>query len=185
MSSTNQAQGLVPAWHPAGTIRQVQDVDAIASGYATALYTGTPVKYTTDGTLVAVGTGADVCIGVFAGCQYTSNNKRFVSPYWPASQTYDAGSMLVNYTRDPGIVYEGQADGSVALSARWEGINLVDTSQGSTLTGFSTQRLNHTTTGATAATFQVVGLAPYDDNAWGDSFTKLWVKIASYQGQIA
>lgn len=185
MSSTNQAQGLVPVWHPSGIIRAVTEVDAVASGYGTAIYTGTPVKYTTDGTLVVVGTGADVCIGVFQGCQFSSAGKRFVLPYWPASQTYDAGSGLFTYTRDKEIVYEAQADGSVALSARWEGINLVDASQGSTYTGFSTQRLNHTTTGSTAATFQVVGLAPYDDNAWGDTLTKLWVKIASYQGQIA
>lgn len=185
MSATNQAQGLVPVYHPAGIIRQVQLVDGIASAYGTSIYTGTPVKYNTDGTLIVCTTGADVCIGVFQGCQYSSGGKRFVTPYWLGAQTYDAGSMLVNFTRDREIIYEGQADGTVAQTALWEAINLVDASAGSIYTGFSSQRLNHTTTGATPGTFQVVGLALYDDNAWGDAFTKLYVKISSYQGVIA
>jgi len=173
-------------------IRQDQLASGIASGYSTSLFSGTPVKYTTDGTLVAVGTGADVCVGVFQGCEFSSAGHYFVLPYWPASQTYDtpAGNGILNpmwafFTSDPGIIYEGQADGSVAMSANREGINLVDASQGSTYTGVSTQRLNHTTTGATAATFQVVGLSGYPGNEWGDAFTIVQVKIASYQGQIA
>lgn len=185
MSSTNQAQGLSPVSHPSGIIRQETVTDAIASGYATSLFTGTPIKRTTDGTLVAVATGADSAIGVFQGCQYTSNGKRFISAYWPASTTYDAGTLLASFTSDPGIIYEGQANGPVAASAVGEGINLADASAGSTFTGISSQRLNATTTGATAATFQVLGLAPYPDNAWGDAFTKVRVKISTYQGQVA
>jgi hypothetical protein len=185
LSSTNQANGLSPVYHPSGIIRQEQQTDGIASGYATSLFTNTPVKRTTDGTLIATAVGADSCIGVFQGCQYTSNSKRFISAYWPASTTYDAGSMLTFYTSDTQIIYEGQASGPVAATAVGEGINLLDASAGSTYTGISSQRLNATTTGATAATFQVVGLAPYSDNAWGDLFTKVRVKIATYQGQIA
>lgn len=185
MSSTNQAQGLSPVSHPSGVIRQEQQVDGVASGYATSLFTGTPVKRTTDGTLIATATGADTTIGVFQGCQYTSNNKRFISAYWPASTTYDAGSMLVSFTSDPQITYEGQANGSLAATTIGEGINLADASAGSTYTGISSQRLNATTTGSTAATFQIVGLAPYPDNAWGDAYTKVRVKISTYQGQVA
>lgn len=185
MSSTLAPQGLVPVYHPSGTIRVDNQVDGVASGYTTALYTGTPVKRTTDGTLVAVGTGADTAIGVFQGCQFTASSKRFVLPYFPASQTYDAGSMIAYYTSDPQIVYEGQANGSVAATAIGEGMNLGDASQGSTYTGFSTQSLAATTTGSTAATFQLLGLAPYPDNAWGDAYTKVRVKISTYQGQVA
>jgi hypothetical protein len=192
MSSVSAPFGLRPVWHPSGIIRQDQQLAGIASGYATSLFSGTPVKRTTDGTLVATATGADSTIGVFAGCEFQSAGKFYVLPYWPASQTYDTpvgngdlNPMWAFFTSDPGIVYEGQADGSVASSANGEGINLVDSSQGSTFTGVSTQRLNHTTTGATAATFQVVGVAPYADNVWGDAFTIVRVKISTYQGQVA
>lgn len=185
MSSTLAPQGLVPAYHPSGTIRNENQTDGVASAYGTALYTGTPVKRDTDGTLIAVGTGADVCIGVFAGCQYTANNKRFVSGYFPAGQTYDAGSMIAYFTMDPEIIYEGQADGPVAASQVGEGMNLANTSQGSTYTGFSTQALAATTTGSTDATFQLLGLAPYPNNAWGDAYTRVRVKISTYQGQVA
>lgn len=187
MSATLNAYGLRPVYHPSGIIRQVELLSGIASGYATNLFTGTPVKYeTAGGTLVAVTTGADVCIGVFQGCEFASAGRYFVSPYWPASQTYDStGPMRVYYTQDKEIVYEAQANGPVAMSANWESINLANTSQGSTLTGLSSQALTSTTTGATAGTFQVIGLALYDDNSWGDAFTQVRVKISSYQGVIA
>lgn len=185
VSSTAAPTGLIPVYHPSGTIRIDNQVDGVASGYSPALYTGTPVKRTTDGTLVAVGTGADVCIGVFQGCQFTASTKRFVLPYFPASQTYDAGSMIAYFTSDPQIVYEGQANATIAATTIGEGINLANTSQGSTYTGFSTQALDASTTGSTDATFQVLGLAPYPNNAWGDAYPVLRVKISTYQGQVA
>ena len=93
--------------------------------------------------------------------------------------------MIAYYTSDVNITYEAQADGAVALTANGESINLANTSQGSVYTGQSTQSLTATTTGATAGTFQIIGLAPYDDNAWGDTYTILRVKISSYQGVVA
>lgn len=185
MSSTSSPFGLRPVSHPSGTIRLDQMAGGVASAYGTAIYTNTPIKRHTDGTLIPSATGADEAIGVFAGCEFTSSGKRFVLPYWPASQTYDAGSMIAYYTSDPNITYEAQADGAVALTENGESINLANTSQGSTYTGQSTQALTATTTGASAGTFQIIGLAPYDDNAWGDAYTILRVKISTYQGVIA
>ena len=185
MSSTATPFGVRPVSHPSGTVRLDQLAGGVAAAYGTALYTNTPIKRHTDGTLIAVGTGADVTIGVFAGCEFTASSKRFVLPYWPAAQTYDAGTMIAYYTSDVNITYEAQADGAVALTANGESINLANTSQGSVYTGQSTQALTATTTGATAGTYQIIGLAPYDDNAWGDTYTILRVKISSYQGVVA
>lgn len=192
MSSTSAPFGLRPVYHPSGVIRQEQLLSGIVSGYGTAIYTGTPVKFDTNGTLIPCSTGADVCIGVFQGCEFSASGKYFVLPYWPAAQTYDtpAGNGQVNpmwafYTSDPQIIYEGQADGSIAQTANGESINLANTSQGSTYTGQSTQALNHTTTGSSAGTFQVVNVAPYEDNTWGDTYTIVRVKISSYQGPVA
>ena len=185
MSATASPFGLRPVSHPSGTIRLSQLAGGVASAYGTALYTNTPIKRHTDGTLIATATGADETIGVFAGCEFSSSGKRFVLPYWPAAQTYDAGTMIAYYTSDPHITYEAQADGSIALTANGESINLANTSQGSVYTGQSTQALTATTTGASAGTFQIVNLAPYDDNAWGDAYTILRVKISTYQGVVA
>lgn len=184
MSATASPFGIRPVYHPSGILRQEALNNGIASGYATALYTGSPVKFASNGTLVATATGADSACGVFQGVEYTSSSKFFILPYWPASQTYDNdGLMQVYFTSDPNIIYEGQADGTVAATANFETINLATTT-GSTLTGLSTAALNHTTTGATAGTFQIIGLAPYTDNAWGDAFTTLRVKISTYAPAI-
>jgi hypothetical protein len=115
-----------------------------------------------------------------------------VLPYWPAGQTYDtpAGNNQLNpmwafATVDKGILYEIQANGSISQSGVGQGANLGVASQGSVYTGFSSQYLNPTLVGATAATFIVDSLAPYDNNLWGDAFTIVRVRISNYQGQIA
>lgn len=187
MTATSAPYGLRPVLHPSGVIRQNEYLSGIASGYATSIFTQTPVKYLTDGTIIVTPTGASDTVGVFTGAEWASAGRYFVSPYWPASQTYDAtGPMRVYLCDDKGVVYEAQADGAVAQTANRESINLVTASAGNSSTnGISTQFLNHTTTGASAGTFQVVGLAPYDFNAWGDAFTELRVIISTYSGVIA
>lgn len=185
MSAVLAPQGLVPTRHPSGTIRVENLVDGILSGYTSNIFTGTPVKRFTDGTLNVCGTGADTCLGVFQGCEFSASGKRFVLPYFPAGQTYDAGSMIAKFTADSDIIFEAQADGPVAQIKLGEAINLANTTQGSVYTGFSSQALSATTTGATPGTFVVFGLAQYGDNAWGDAFTKLLVKIGTGQPPVA
>ncbi len=191
MSTLAAPFGLEPAAHiSGGTIRQDYQDNGIASGYNTNLFTGTPIKRTTDGTIVACTTGADTGIGVFQGCEFSASGKFFVSPYWPASQTYDDdGTMQAYFTTDPNILYDAQADGTVAASAIGEAINLANTSQGSTFTGLSTQALNHTTTGATPglATIRSIPKGPYPGggiNIPGDAFTVVRVQL-TYQVPIA
>lgn len=187
MSATAAPFGLRCVYHPSGEPRIETLNNGIASAYGTGLYTGTPVKLTTDGTLVATATGADSTIGIFVGCFFISGNRPFQLPYWPAAQTYDANTLMwAQYEAlDPNAIYEGQADGTVAQTALGEAINLVTASTGSVYTGNSAQALNHTTTGATPGTFIVQNIAPYPDNAWGDAFTIVRVRIGTYQGPIA
>jgi hypothetical protein len=186
MTTTAAPFGLRPVYHPSGVIRQTEYLNGVASGYASNIFTGSPVKYTTDGTLILTPAGASDTVGTFAGCEFSSATRYFVLPYWPASQTYDsAGPARFYINDDKNIIYEGQANGSVAQTANREGINLVGAVSGSTYTGQSTQALNATTTGATAATFIVTDVAPYEGNVWGDAFTIVRVAIATYSGQIA
>jgi hypothetical protein len=185
MSATLAPQGLVPARHLSGTIRVENQVDGVLSGYSSNLFTGTPVARGTNGTLEFTTGVAGACIGVFQGCEFSAATKRFILPYFPAGQTYDAGTMIAKYTYGAEIIYEGQSIGSVPATAVGEAININGASvTGSTFTGFSTQALG-APTGATAGTFTIVGLAMYDDNAWGDAFTKVLVQIFAKQIQVA
>jgi len=187
MTATSAPFGLRCVYHPSGEPRIETLTNGIASGYATGLYTGTPVKLTTDGTLVATATGADSTIGIFVGCFFISGGRPFQQAYWPAAQTYDANTLMwAQYEAlDPNAIYEGQADGAVAQTANGEAINLVTASTGSIYTQQSAQFLNHTTTGAAPGTFIVQNIAPYPDNAWGDAFTIVRVRIGTYQAPIA
>ena len=190
MSAVLAPYGCRPVFHPSGVIRQTELLNGVASGLASNIFTQSPVKYdgvTNLGTLILTAAGADTTVGVFAGAEWASAGRYFVSPYWPSGQTYDAtGPMRVYLTDDKAIVYEAQANGSVAATAVGQGANLVGAVSGNASTsGVSTQVLNATLTGATAATFIVKDRAPYDYNQWGDAFTELRVAIATYQGQIA
>lgn len=187
MSAANAPFGLRPANHPSGILRQDRMINGIASGYATALYTGSPVKPTTTGTLIATATGADNCIGSFQGCEYTDlpSGRFVVSPYWPAAATYVVdGLMECYFTSDPNILYDIQADGSVAQTKVFETANL-SAITGNTATGLSTATVSATTTGASAGTFQVVGIPVGPDNVAGDAFTIVRVKISTYSVPVA
>lgn len=179
MSATSAPQGLKCVYHPSGVARIETLYNAVASTYGTGIYTGTPIKLTTDGTVVPVGTGAETGIGVFIGCFFISGGRPFQIPYWPAAQTYDANTVMwFQYEPfDSQAIYEIQANGSIAQTALGEGANLANASQGSTYTGLSTQALNATTTGATPGTFVIQNVAPYPDNAWGDAYTIVRVRM--------
>lgn len=178
--------GLRPGFHPSGDIR-MRDSYKIASAYGTGLYSGTPVKLTTDGTLIATTTGADSFLGIFAGCSFISGNRAFILPYWPAGQTYDANTDMKAWIcpMDGLAEFEAQLDGTAASTIVGEAINLVTAAGGSVYTGQSNQALNHTTTGATPGTFIVTGLAEYPGNVWGDAFPIVRVKAGTIQGPVA
>jgi hypothetical protein len=179
--------GVRCVYHPSGEPRIETLANGIASAYATGLYSGTPVKLTTDGTLIATATGADSTIGIFTGCFFISGNRPFLLPYWPAGQTYDANTLMyAKYSPfDPNAIFEVQADGPIAQTKNGEAANLVTASTGSVYTGQSAQMISATTTGATPGTFIVQNIAPYPDNAWGDAFTIVRVRIGTYQPAIA
>lgn len=187
MSTTSAPFGIRCVYHPSGEPRIETLANGIASAYGTGLYTGTPIKMTATGTLEATATGADTTIGIFVGCFFISGGRPFQIPYWPAAQTYDANTrMWAQYEAfDPNAIYEGQADGSIAQTQNGQAINLVTASTGSVYTGLSAQMLNSTTTGATPGTFIVQNIAPYPDNAWGDTYTIVRVRIGTYQPAIA
>jgi hypothetical protein len=186
MPLTASPQGILIAKHVSGDPRQLNLVDGILSTYGTNLFTGSPVQMGTNGTIQAVTGVNDPIFGIFVGCQFSALQRRFVLPYWPAGQAYDAGSMIANVQpiNDPGIILVGQTAATVAATARGEGINIAAGPTGSIYTGLSSQALG-APTGATPASFTILDLEEAPNNAWGDPFVNLLLMVQNRQGPVA
>ena len=182
MSSTNAPFGLRPAFHPSGLDRATALADGITSAFASSILKGQPVKYVTGGVIQPAAAG-DAFVGGFAGVEWTdTTGRRRVSNYWPANTAYQTGSCVAYFYADPNIVYEIQADGSLAQTSIGDEADLSATTAGSTTTGLSQCTLSTTLVGAgNSAQMRIVNLAPYPDNAWGDSFTIVQATIAEFQ----
>ncbi len=86
----------------------------IATGYATAIGIGDPVKLETDGTLIQATNDTAAAIGVFNGCSYKNSLGEIRYGYWPAAQ---AGTEIVALVRDlPQASYHVVADGPIPLA---------------------------------------------------------------------
>ena len=186
MSSTNAPFGLRPAFHPSGLDRAQALADGIASAYNTDILKGQPVKLNSSGNIVVAAAG-DSFQGAFAGVEWTdTTGRRRVSNYWPANTAYQTGSCNAYYYTDPNIVYEIQADGSLAQTCIGSCSDLSNTTAGSTTTGLSQCTLSTTLVGAgNSAQMLIRDLAPYPDNAWGDAYTIVRVTINESQFNAA
>lgn len=177
----NAPLGLQPCQYLDGTPWSGQTSEyQIASGYSTSLFTGDPVYYSANGTIVrATGGDGNPILGVFFGVKYadTSNNPVF-SPYWPANtvtyQTANATALIVD---DPWVLYDIQSAGTIAAVDIFENANISFATPGSTLTGQSGAALNATL--GTTATFQVkiIRFTPNPKNAPGVAYNNVLVLI--------
>jgi hypothetical protein len=179
MSATSAPFGLRPAFHPSGLDRAQALAGGIVSGYASNILKGQPVQYGTTansgtlGTIIAAGaTGA--WSGAFAGVQWTDTTGRArVSNYWPANTAYTAGTCVAYFYNDENIVYEIQADGSMAQTSIGNEFNFTNVTAGSAVTGLSQATLGSATAvgNGSQGQMRVVDVAPYPGNDWGDAFT--------------
>ena len=187
MSSTLASFGLRPVWHPSGTIRPTMytPVDATQAAYATKLYMGTPVVLNTDSSINIAAYNA-AWLGVFQGCSYLdSTGKPVISNFWPGTTT-GATQIKIYVTDDPQIVYEAQCSATVAATAIGDQLTTFDGTytigHGSTSTGLSDAAFSGTLAGASSqGNCRIVGVATYPDNAWGDTYPILQVRIANQQ----
>ena len=177
MSATSTPFGLRPAFHPSGLDRAQALAGGITSGYATQILKGQPVAYSpSNGVIVPVTANSTNAAwsGAFAGVQWTDTTGRArVSNYWPANTAYTAGTCTAYFYNDNNIVYEIQADGSMAQTTIGNEYLFTNVTNGSSTTGLSQATLGASTAvgNATQGQMRVVDLAPYVDNAWGDSYT--------------
>lgn len=189
MSATSAPFGLRPAFHPSGLDRAQALANGIASGYANAILKGQPVQYGTTansgtiGTIIPATTSGAIA-GAFAGVEWTdTTGRRRVSNYWPASNTYQAGSCIAYFYNDNNIVYEIQADATLAQTAIGNEYPFSNITAGSTTTGLSQCTLNAggAVGNGVQGQLRVVDIAPYVDNAWGDAFPIVRVVVSQSQ----
>jgi hypothetical protein len=191
MSATSAPFGLRPAFHPSGLdraqalangIQAVSTSGNVSAGYASNILKGQPVKMNTSG-YIEVASSGDAFLGAFAGVEWTdATGRRRVSNYWPANESFQVGSVVAYFYSDPAIVYEIQAAGSLAQTSIGDEFDITNETAGSTTTGLSQATLGTTAAGAgNAKQMRVVDLAPYPDNAWGDSFTIVRATISEHQ----
>ena len=183
MSSALQAFGLRPAFHPSGLDSAQALAGGITSGYSSNILKGQPVLYSSGVIVPVTTTGA--WSGAFAGVQWTDTTGRFrVSNYWPASTSYITGSCTAFFYNDNSIVYEIQADGTMAQTTVGQEFNFTNLTSGSTTTGLSQATLGASTYVGSSSQGQmrVVDLSPVPGNAWGDSYTI--VRVVNSQSQF-
>lgn len=177
----NAPFGLQPRSYLDGSPWTGQTSDySIASGYNTSIFTGDPVYYASDGTIVRATAGdTNPILGVFYGVKYvdTTGNQVY-SPYWAANTvTQGALNATALITDDPNILYDVQSLGTIAAVDLFQNANVSFATAGSTISGQSGAALNATL--ATTATFQVkiIRLTPNPKNAFGVQYNNVLVLL--------
>lgn len=184
MSSTSAPFGLRPAFHPSGLDRAQALANGIASAYASDILKGQPVKYNPSAGTIIVATVGAAWSGAFAGVEWTdTTGRRRVSNYWPANTAYQTGSCVAYFYNDANIVYEIQTDATIAQTSIGNEYNFSNITAGSNTTGLSAATLGVSTAvgNGVQGDMRVVDIAPYPDNAWGDSFVIVRVVNARSQ----
>jgi hypothetical protein len=190
MSATYAPFGLKPVFHPSGIIRSLNYTGAYNT--SAVFYSGTPValdEATTAGTSTLVvasntPTANMRLAGVFGGVEYTDASGRRTVSKWFGPALGTATDIVMWIFMDPEIVYEIQANGSIANTQVGQEFNFTAVSSGQIIgnggLGTSTAALDPTAVAVgTQAQMQVTNLGRGIDNAWGDTATVVQVKLAN------
>ena len=135
---------------------------SIASGASGNIFSGDPVKMTSDGTILVAAAG-DELLGVFRGCQFTNSSGEVVySAYWPnGTVTSDAVAFVVD---DPNTLFEVQSAATGSVTQTVIGLNAdIAYTAGSTVDGQSSVEISGTMA-TTAAQLRIVGFSQDPEN---------------------
>jgi hypothetical protein len=181
MSAVSAPFGLRPSFHPSGLDRAIALANGIASGYSSGILKGQPVALS-DGNIVAA-TAGQAYQGAFAGHEWTDvSGRRQISNQWIANTAYVTGSEVTYYYSDPNIVYDIQANGSLAQTSIGDNANFASITAGSTTTGLSQCMISTSLSGSSAVgDLRIINLTPQVDNAWGDAYTVVQVQVSRSQ----
>ena len=153
MANIDSAFGLIPVAHVGQTDNNGgQTQYALGDTQSTAIFTGDPVKYKSDGT-VEVATAGDPVVGVFGGCFYTdpTTSKPTWSPYFPASLAPgDAKAFVWDNPMQTFIVQQDSVVSNLLAANLNENANLIFNA-GNTTTGVSGVEIDSSSADVTAA----------------------------------
>ena len=153
MANIDSAFGLIPVAHVGQTDNNGgQTQYALGDTQTTAIFTGDPVKYKSDGT-VEVATAGDPVVGVFGGCFYTdpTTSKPTWSPYFPASLAPgDAKAFIWDNPMQTFIVQQDSVVSNLLAANLNENANLIFNA-GNTTTGVSGVEIDSSSADVTAA----------------------------------
>ena len=182
MSSTSAPFGLRPSFHPSGLDRAVALAGGIASGYSSGILKGQPVALNTSGNII-IATAGSAYQGAFAGVEWTDvSGRRQINNQWPANTAYQTGSCVTYYYSDPNIVYDIQANGSLAQTSIGDQSDFASATAGSTTTGLSQCMISTSLAGSgSVGDMRIIGLSNGVDNAWGDAYTVVQVQVSRSQ----
>lgn len=186
---TNAPNGLRPVRKLDGSCWTGQMTSyPVASGYATAMFTGDPVTVLADGTL-GIGAAGAAIVGVFQGVEYIdASGNPVYSPNWVASTaTLGAAPARAMVIDDPDVVFTIQEDNGAGaagtpLALADVGLNAnFAVGTGNAATGLSGATINNTTEAATATlNLKILGPDQYQGNAVG-AFANWLVKINNHR----
>ena len=194
MSSVSAPFGFRPSFHNSGQIRP--KAYAIASGYATSIFSGDPVKISTDGTVVlgtSDGTRSGTVdgvklLGIAGGVEYLdSTGKPTISPFWTGSTAvYNSGQATIWVFDDPETLFDVQYNNpgtpgttSVQTAVGEEADWVVASPGGSTQTGLSNTLL--TALQSTSGQFQITGFGYNINDSLTDAYVVVTVRINEHQ----
>jgi len=176
-----KAVNLVGGQPYAGSTRLLK----IASGYNSNIFNGSVVSIVAAGTVEIVsevGSNADAfpagTVGVFVGCSYTDPNtkQKLFSQYWPTGTV--ASDAVAYVIDDPDVVFQVQADDTLAQSALGINIPVVNPTAGSTVTGNSTMAADASGIAVTdTLAFKIIDFVDSTTSSVGDTYTDVLVKF--------
>ena len=150
---------------------------SIASAYNTQIFYGDAVKLVSSGTIEKdAGTTTMTPCGIFVGCRYTDPNTSQLTfaQQWTASLVAsDAFAYVVD---DPDVVWQVQADGTLAQTALGNNIAVTQTA-GSTSIGTSKNSVTISTLAVTKPLpLRVIGFIDGPNSSVGDTYTDIVCK---------
>jgi hypothetical protein len=173
MANTSGAFGLRPINLAGGAPNSQGTNSYFIASNASAIYQGSPVIVTNDGTIAITGSASGDTykhIGVFYGCEYVSSvtGKKTWSNYWPGSGA-NTNFDIIGYVYDnPTQRFTIATDASftnraTARAAIFENSQFNTGTSGSTTTGSSSASLDVATLDASNESLPIKILGIYDD----------------------
>lgn len=181
---TSAPFGLRPVYHPTGLDRAEALTNGIASAYNSNIFKGSPIYLLPNNGVINVSAVNQDFLGAFAGVEYTDSSGRWrVSNWWAAGTVIGSNGppAIAYYYDDALIMYEIQAAATMTQIVIGNQADFSSPGTGSTGTGISSAMIGAVVGSGVQGQLRIQGLAPYQDNAWGDTYPILRVSVARSQ----